>query len=250
MKVLFVAPLLVAGAAVCMQLASIVTPTESHQAKAHISKPAAKKWKSLFNGKDLTGWHTYGKSTVNPSWKAVNGEIFFDSKTKTAEERRNPGDLVTDEEFENFHLKLDWKVSKNGNSGVIFWSNEDTAKFKESWHTGPEMQILDNDGHSDGKIEKHRAGNLYDMIAGKEGVVKPFGEWNTSEVIADHGKLTFKLNGEEVVNTRYDDANWKNMIAGSKFKTKKDFGTFTKGHIVLQDHGNDVWFKNIQIMAL
>jgi hypothetical protein len=130
MKVLFVTPLLVAGAAVCLQLASIVTPTESHQAQAHFSKPAAKKWKSLFNGKDLTGWHTYGKSTVNPSWKAVNGEIFFDSKTKTAEERRNPGDLVTDEEFENFHLKLDWKVSKNGNSGVIFWSNEDTAKFK------------------------------------------------------------------------------------------------------------------------
>ena len=219
MKVLFVAPLLVAGAAVCMQLVSVVTSTESHKAQAHISKPVAKKWKSLFNGKDLTGWHTYGKSTVNPSWKAVNGEIFFDSKT-------------------------------NGNSGVIFWSNEDTAKFKESWHTGPEMQILDNDGHSDGKIEKHRAGNLYDLIAGKEGVVKPFGEWNTSEVIADHGKLTFKLNGEEVVNTRYDDANWKNMIAGSKFKTKKDFGTFTKGHIVLQDHGNDVWFKNIQIMAL
>jgi hypothetical protein len=250
MKLLLVAPLLVAGTAVCMQMASLFTPHKDTHSEIVVESSSAKKWKSLFNGKDLTGWHTYGKSTINPSWKAVHGEIFFDSKTKTAEERKNPGDLVTDEEFENFHLKLDWKVSKNGNSGVIFWSNEDTAKFKESWHTGPEMQILDNDGHSDGKIEKHRAGNLYDLIAGKEGVVKPFGEWNTSEIIADHGKLTFKLNGEEVVSTRYDDENWKTMIAGSKFKTKKYFGTFTKGHIVLQDHGNDVWFKNIQIMAL
>lgn len=250
MKLLVVAPLLIAGSVLFMQKAPLLTPGEKNDAQSLSVHSTAKKWKSLFNGKDLTGWHTYGKSTVNPSWKAVNGEIFFDSKTKTAEERKNPGDLVTNEEFENFHLKIDWKVSKNGNSGVIFWSNEDTAKYKESWHTGPEMQILDNDGHSDGKIEKHRAGNLYDLIAGKEGVVKPFGEWNTSEIIADHGKLTFKLNGEEVLSTRYDDENWKKMIAGSKFKTKKDFGTFTKGHIVLQDHGNDVWFKNIQIMAL
>lgn len=218
---------------------------------AAVSESAkASKWKSLFNGKDLNGWHTFGKSSVNPSWKVVNGEIFYDSKSKTPEERKSPGDLTSDDEFENFHLKLDWKISKNGNSGIIFWSKEDTARFKESWHTGPEMQILDNDGHSDGKIDKHRAGNLYDLIAGKEGVVKPVGEWNTAEIIADHGKLTFKLNGEELLNTRYDDENWKVMIAGSKFKTKKDFGTFTKGHIALQDHGNDVWFRNIQIKAL
>ena len=225
--------------------------SKSINAEAVFSYTAkAPKWKSLFNGKDLSGWHTFGKSSVNPSWKVVNGEIFYDSKSKTPEERKGPGDLITDEEFENFHLKLDWKISKNGNSGIIFWSKEDTARFKESWHTGPEMQILDNDGHSDGKIDKHRAGNLYDLIAGKEGVVKPVGEWNTAEIIADHGKLTFKLNGEELLSTRYDDENWKLMIAGSKFKTKKDFGTFSKGHFALQDHGNDVWFRNIQIKAL
>jgi len=250
---------LLLAAAPLMLLTSLFQGTSSEQpnstnpitATATVSGTAkAAKWKSLFNGKDLSGWHTFGKSAVNPSWKVVNGEIFYDSKSKTPEERKGPGDLTTDEEFENFHLKLDWKISKNGNSGIIFWSKEDTALFKESWHTGPEMQILDNDGHSDGKIDKHRAGNLYDLIAGKEGVVKPVGEWNTAEIIADHGKLTFKLNGEELLNTRYDDENWKVMIAGSKFKTKKDFGTFTKGHIALQDHGNDVWFRNIQIKAL
>lgn len=227
-----------------------LSPNTSTASAAVSGEAKASKWKSLFNGKDLTGWHTFGKSTVNPSWKVVNGEIFYDSKSKTPEERKGPGDLTSDEEFENFHLKLDWKISKDGNSGIIFWSKEDTARFKESWHTGPEMQILDNDGHSDGKINKHRAGNLYDLIAGKEGVVKPVGEWNTAEIIADHGKLTFKLNGEELLNTRYDDENWKVMIAGSKFKTKKDFGTFSRGHIALQDHGNDVWFRNIQIKAL
>ena len=227
-----------------------LSPNTSTASAAVSGAAKASKWKSLFNGNDLTGWHTFGKSTVNPSWKVVNGEIFYDSKSKTPEERKGPGDLTSDEEFENFHLKLDWKISKDGNSGIIFWSKEDTARFKESWHTGPEMQILDNDGHSDGKINKHRAGNLYDLIAGKEGVVKPVGEWNTAEIIADHGKLTFKLNGEELLNTRYDDENWKVMIAGSKFKTKKDFGTFSRGHIALQDHGNDVWFRNIQIKAL
>lgn len=206
-------------------------------------------WRSLFNGKDLSGWHTFGKKTVNPSWKVADGCIYFDAASKTDEERKNPGDLVTNEEFENFHLELEWKVAKNGNSGIIFWS-KDNGQFKESWHTGPEMQVLDNDGHPDGKIPKHRAGNLYDLIASTEGVVKPAEQWNKAEIIADHGQLIFRLNGEEVLRTRYDDDNWKTMIAGSKFQTKKDFGTFTKGHVVLQDHGDNVWYRNIRIRSL
>ncbi len=209
-----------------------------------------KGWISLFDGKSLNGWHTYGKNTTNPSWKVADGTIFFNGSQKSAAENKGSGDLVTNSEFENFHFKTDWKISRNGNSGIIFWVQEDTAKYKQTYHTGPEMQVLDNDGHSDGKILKHRAGNLYDLIAGTEGIVKPVGEWNTAEIISNRGKLTFMLNGVIVVTTTYGDEDWKKMVAGSKFKQWPDFGTVFKGHFALQDHGNDVWFRNIMVKKL
>jgi len=203
-----------------------------------------KGWTSLFDGKTLKGWHIYGHRPMNDSWTVQDGTIFFD-KTKKA-----LGDLVTDKEYENFHLKYDWKISPKGNSGLIFWVQEDTVKYRQTYHTGTEMQVLDNDGHSDGKIIKHRAGNLYDLIAGKEGVVKPVGEWNTAEIISDHGKLEFIMNGVSLLTTNYGDDNWRTMIAGSKFKQWPDFGTIFKGHIALQNHDCDVWFKNIMIKKL
>jgi hypothetical protein len=246
-------PLTAIGSSAVFLLLSICQffiPLKSHSPLiAPAVTQTADEWRSLFNGKDLSGWHTFGKTTVNPSWKVADGCIYYDAASKTAEERKGPGDLVTNDEFENFHLELEWKVCKNGNSGIIFWS-KDNSQFKESWHTGPEMQVLDNDGHPDGKILKHRAGNLYDLLASKEGVAKPYEQWNKAEIIADHGLLIFRLNNEEVLRTRYDDENWKALIAGSKFKTKKDFGTFTKGHIVLQDHGDNVWYRNIRIKSL
>jgi hypothetical protein len=222
-----------------------------HEAPANSSASLKEKgWKPLFDGKTTKGWHTYGKSSANASWKVVDGALFLDATHKDPSEKGHPGDLVSDKEYENFHLKIDWKISPKGNSGIIFWAQDDTAKYKETWFTGPEMQVLDNDGHSDGKIIKHRAGNLYDLIAGTEGVVKPVGEWNTAEIISNRGKLELLLNGVTVVSTTYGDDNWKQLIAGSKFKSKPDFGTIFKGHIVLQDHGNEVWFKNIMIKSL
>ncbi|MES2331542.1 MAG: DUF1080 domain-containing protein [Bacteroidota bacterium] len=199
---------------------------------------------SLFDGKTLKGWHVYGHKPLNDSWTVQDGTIFFD-KSKQA-----IGDLLTDKQYENFHLKYDWKISPNGNSGVIFWVQEDTVKYKQTYHTGPEMQVLDNDGHKDGKIPKHRAGNLYDLIQGKEGAVKPVGEWNTAEIISNKGKLEFILNGVSVLSTNYGDDNWKQMVAGSKFKQWPDFGTIFKGYIALQNHDCDVWYKNIVIKKL
>ncbi|MCK9404616.1 MAG: DUF1080 domain-containing protein [Chitinophagaceae bacterium] len=209
-----------------------------------------KGWISLFDGTTTKGWHTFGKTFAGEAWKVADGTLYLDASNKANWQTKGGGDIVSDDAFENFHLKLDWKISKNGNSGVIFWVQDDPAKYAYTWHTGPEMQVLDNDGHSDGKINKHRAGNLYDLIAGKEDAVNPVGEWNTAEIISNKGKLDFILNGITVLSTTYGDDNWKQLIAGSKFKPRPDFGTNFKGHIALQDHGNDVWYKNIMIKKL
>lgn len=203
-------------------------------------------WVSLFDGKTLQGWHTYNGTGVGGAWKAEDGVLHLDANAKKAGQQG--GDIVTNEEFENFHLKLDWKISPGGNSGVIFYSKED-PQYSAMWHTGPEMQILDNSAHSDAKIVKHRTGDLYDLITSKE-AAKPVGEWNTAEIVSNNGKLEFYLNGQQTLSTTMWDDNWKTMIANSKFKGMPAFGTLKKGKIGLQDHGDAVWFRNIVIKRL
>ena len=205
-------------------------------------------WVSLFDGSTTKGWHSYGKDSVNSSWKVVDGALYLDT-TKT-NGKRDGGDIITDQEYENYHLALDWKVAEGANSGIIFNVHEDAAKYPNTYNTGPEMQVLDNERHPDAKIPKHRAGDLYDLISSSQETVKPAGEWNHAEVKVQNGKLDLYLNGTNVVSTTMWDDNWKKMVAGSKFKSMPDFGTFKKGHIALQDHGNAVWYKDIKIKQL
>ena len=204
----------------------------------------AKGFKSIFDGQSTTGWHSYGKTTAGSGWKVEDGVLHFDP---TAAQNGQGGDLVTDVEYENFHLKLEWKVASNANSGIIFYVKEDLAKFKNTYETGLEMQVLDNENHPDGKIEKHRSGDLYDLVKSTSEPVKPVGEWNAVDIVCKFGKLTMLLNGVKVVETTLWDANFKTLVAGSKFASWPGFAAFKKGKIALQDHGDNVWFRNIQI---
>lgn len=209
---------------------------------------------SLFDGKTTNGWHTYGKNTIGKAWKAEDGVLHLDAASKKEWQTAEGGDIISNEEFENFDLRLDWKISPKGNSGVIFYIHEDPSKFQYPWNTGPEMQVLDNGsptqlGHDDAKLYTHRAGDLYDLLASKD-AVKPAGEWNAVEIVANKGKLDFYMNGEHTLSTTMWNDTWKQMIAISKFKGMEGFGTYQKGRIGLQDHGNDVWFRNIRIKKL
>ena len=159
-------------------------------------------WKLLFDGKTTKGWHTYNKPTAEAGWKVADGALYVDTTTKTGR-----GDLTSDKEYTNFDFKIDWKISPKGNSGIIFYVKED-PKYPESYLTGLEMQVLDNEGHHDGKITKHRAGDLYDLVKSTTEPVKPVGQWNTAEIISNKGKLQLYLNGVLVVSTNCRPRGW------------------------------------------
>ena len=210
----------------------------------------AEGWQLLFDGQTIGSWHKYGNEPIGSAWKVIDGTITLDTSSKKDGKVVGGGDIVTNEEFENFHLKLEWKIAPNGNSGIMFYVHEDSVKYENTYHTGPEMQVLDNNGHADAKYPKHRAGDLYDLIACSKETVKPAGEWNQVEIKALNGKLDFWLNGENVVSTTLWDDNWKKMLDNSKFKQWPDFGTYKKGRIALQDHDNTVSYRNIMIRRL
>lgn len=217
------------------------------------STAAGDGWIILFDGKSTAAWHGYGNKPAGTAWKVEDGALHLDGASKK-KENASGGDLVTNEEFGNFDLKLEWKIAPKSNSGIIFYVNEDPSKYPNTYNTGPEMQVLDNGtptrpGHPDAKLYTHRAGDLYDLLASKE-AAKPAGEWNQVEIISKNGKLDFYMNGVHSLSTTMWDDHWKQMVAVSKFKDMPGFGTFKKGRIALQDHGDEVWYRNIRIKKI
>jgi hypothetical protein len=210
-------------------------------------------WKLLFDGKTLNGWRNYRKETIGSGWvvDSVEHAIHLNAVKNPdgSWQAKDGGDIITSDMFENYEVQLDWKIEACGNSGIIFNVAED-PKADYVWHTGPELQVLDNACHPDSKIIKHRAGDLYDLISCSKETVKPAGEWTHVKFSINKGHLEEYLNGEKVVETTLWDDNWKKMIKGSKFKDMPLFGTIKKGHLALQDHGNKVWFRNIKVKNL
>ncbi len=202
----------------------------------------------LFNGENLDGWKAYNSDEIT-QWKAENGVLSF---TPAEGERSGSENLITEEEFTNFELSLEWKISEGGNSGIM-WGVQEDEKFNEPYLTGPEIQILDNQKHPDAKNGPIRqAGALYDMVPPSKDVTKPAGEWNKVIIRIDHeanlGSVT--LNGEKITEFPVHGEEWDKMVEGSKFKDWEDFGKHRTGHIALQDHDDKVWYRNIQIREL
>jgi hypothetical protein len=201
-------------------------------------------WTLLFDGKSTAGWRNYKNNKVSDRWKVSNGELYLDKTVTTG-----TGDIITDKEYKDYELSIDWKIAPCGNSGIIFNVVED-EKYENTYNTGPEMQVLDNSCHPDAKIVKHRAGDLYDLISCSKETVKPAGEWNQVRIVSKNAKMEFWLNGTKVVQFTMHTPEWDAMVAKSKFNTMPGFGKALKGHIALQDHGDAVWFRNVKIREL
>lgn len=218
-------------------------PVKGQTLNALTPEQQSQGWQLLFNGKDLQGWHVYLKPDAKPGWSVDNGTIKTDFSN--GGER---ADLVTDGEYENYELSLDWKIAKGGNSGIIFNVHED-PKYGAAF-TGPEMQVLDNINAEDNKKANHLAGSLYDLIAANPKAVHPAEEWNHVRIRLDQGHLQFWMNDQLVVDTHLWNEAWKKLVAGSKFRDSPAFGVFHKGHIVLQYHGGEVRYRNIKLREL
>jgi len=208
-------------------------------------------WISMFDGKTTQGWRNYNKKTIGSSWKVEDGALTLDAVDKPdgGWKVKDGGDIVFDQEFENFELELEWKIQPCGNSGIMYLVQE-SFEFDAPWMTGPEMQILDNTCHPDAQFEKHRAGDLYDVIACNKEYVKAAGAWNKVRVIIKDGTLQHWLNGHKVVETELFNDAWFDMLKDTKWKDYPAFGTKKKGKVALQDHSDRVWFRNMKIREL
>ncbi len=206
-------------------------------------------WQLLFDGKTTSGWRNYGSNKMGEAWKVKDGVLYLDTSKKDDWQTHGGGDIITEKEYENFELSLEWKIEACGNSGIMF-NVVESKDNQYAWYSAPEVQVLDNACHPDAKIIKHRAGDLYDLISCSTETVKPAGEWNQVRINSNKGNLELWLNGVKVVQTQMHTAAWDALVKGSKFKDMRAFGKASKGHIALQDHGNGVWFKNMKIKEI
>lgn len=205
------------------------------------------KSQSIFNGKNLDGFHIYNQMKTASKWKVSEGALICDPKKDGIF-----GDLITDQEYENFELNFEWWVKKGGNSGVFINVKEDSA-YAATFATGLEMQLLDNANaeHRHQIDSTHWAGCLYSVeCIASNSKPKPYGEWNTAKIIQKDGKVSFWLNGLLTFEDDINSSSFNQRVASSNMKNYPAFNTFKSGKIAFQNHTDSVGFRNITLKKL
>lgn len=233
---------------------SMVSCGGSGKEKAAKKDAPAEVWTFLFDGTSTQGWRNYNKTAFpEQGWEIVDGTLHCKGSGK-GEAGGGGGDIIYDKKYSNFHLKLEWKISEGGNSG-IFYLGQESPELDYIWKSAPEMQVLDNERHPDaqaGVNGNRQAGSLYDLIPAVPQNAKPAGEWNTAEIKVYKGSVWHIQNGVTVLEYHLWTPDWNNLVAGSKFPALNAnwANVAAEGYIGLQDHGDDVWYRNIQIREL
>jgi hypothetical protein len=202
-------------------------------------------FKPMFDGKTLNGWRGYKKAdAADTRWKVENGIVTIPEID--GKDTKGQRDIISDATYDQFDLRWEWKVAQGGNSGLKYFVLEDEASA-----IGHEYQMIDDERHPDAKIGPHRqTGAFYDVLAAADRPLKPAGEWNSSEVIVKGKHVEHYLNGKRILQYELDSPELRAAVAKSKFKDIARFGKPQKGHILIQDHGNAVWFRNVRIKPL
>ncbi len=236
---------IIVSIAIMVACGSSSTPDANQQAAAVAdssdSTESAGEWEVLFDGNSMEKWRGYRKGENEP----VNWEVKDGMLTSSG----GHGDLISKEEFREFDLEFDWKIAKAGNSGVMYYVAEED--YKEAYYTGPEYQIIDDEGYPRKLDSTRKSGANYAMQAPSSYPSKKVGEaFNTGRIVANKGHIEHYINGVKVVEYDLWTPEWENKVKETKFADMPGYGRFKEGHIALQDHGDQVWFKNIRIKRL
>ena len=232
------------------------SPTEPPLNRLSEAEQAAG-WILLFNGRDFTGWRGLGRESMpEGQWtiedgamkKVPSGEVPLQEDGQPLE----GGDILTVDTFRDFELRWEWRICPGGNSGLKYNVSEEMSQAHPPPHAalGFEYQILDDDRHPDAAIDTHQAGALYDLIPASGKTLKPVGEFNTSRIVFRGAHGEHWLNGVKILEFDLGSPGMDDRLAGSKYRIYPEFAAKRRGHIVLQDHTDAVWFRNIKLRRL
>lgn len=226
------------------------TDSSSEAINRLTSKEKEEGWQLLFDGNSVDAWRGYNSDSFPEKGWQVKDNLLMVEATGTEEEGYG-GDIITKEQYKDFEFKVDFKLSPQGNSGIIYLVKEE--ENVPSWHNAPEYQLLDNryyEENGDIPMDKHRTGDVYDIYASSEDAMKPVGEWNTAMIRIKDKTVEHWLNGKKLATYTLQSPEWSEIVAKSKFAEYPGYGMADQGHIGIQDHGHQLWYRNIKVRPL